>query len=345
MADGGKPESDPEPRPAGGPEPELFRAFPEPLARYDEDGTVRAVNPAFESAFGASVAGEPLAEHLPETDGDGEGDDRRAAFLDRLAAGDPATLEGSLGTANDRRLVRCRTVPVDEGGYAVFELGRREDAGGGWREGPGEPERDGRGEAFASVLSHDLRNPLEVAQLRLEVAQETGEAVHFEKAMAALERIERLTDDVLSLTARGGEPEESEVELEEAVAAAWESIDATAATLQFEPGALPTVRADPAQLRSLLENLFDNAVVHGGDSTTVRVGPLDDGFYVADDGPGVPPEEREAVFEARYSTEEGGTGLGLAIARRVVDAHGWSVMLGTSAEGGARFEITGVSLD
>jgi signal transduction histidine kinase len=132
------------------------------------------------------------------------------------------------------------------------------------------------------------------------------------------------------------------VDLAEAVAAAWDSVDTGTATLEPGSEALSTVRADPGQLRSLLENLFDNAVAHAGSDATVRVGSLEGGFYVADDGPGVPPEEREAVFEPRYSTAEDGTGLGLAIVRRVADAHGWSVTLGASVQGGARFEVTGV---
>jgi hypothetical protein len=58
---------------------------------------------------------------------------------------------------------------------------------------------------------------------------------------------------------------------------------------------------------------------------TVTVGTLGDGFYVADDGPGIPEDERERVFEAGYSTTESGSGFGLAIVERVADAHGWSV--------------------
>jgi signal transduction histidine kinase len=74
----------------------------------------------------------------------------------------------------------------------------------------------------------------------------------------------------------------------------------------------------------------------------VWVGELADGFYVADDGHGIPEDEREAVFETGYSTADDGTGFGLHIVQRVARDHGWSVAVTDSAEGGARFEVTGV---
>ena len=76
------------------------------------------------------------------------------------------------------------------------------------------------------------------------------------------------------------------------------------------------------------------------ESTTVVVHPLEGGFYVADDGPGIPPAKRDVVFTPGYSTQSGGTGLGLAIVDRIVEAHGWDLTLTAADNGGARFEIT-----
>jgi signal transduction histidine kinase len=75
---------------------------------------------------------------------------------------------------------------------------------------------------------------------------------------------------------------------------------------------------------------------------TVTVGDLADdaGFFVADDGPGIPPDERETVFEAGHSTAPDGTGFGLAIVDGIADAHGWTVRVTDSATGGARFEFS-----
>jgi signal transduction histidine kinase len=78
---------------------------------------------------------------------------------------------------------------------------------------------------------------------------------------------------------------------------------------------------------------------------TVTIGELDDGVYVADDGPGIPPEEREDVFEAGYSTSGSGTGFGLSIVEQVAEAHDWTVRVTESASGGARFEIVGMSVE
>jgi len=73
---------------------------------------------------------------------------------------------------------------------------------------------------------------------------------------------------------------------------------------------------------------------------TVTVGAMDDGFYVADDGPGIPESERDRIFETGYSTNEDGTGFGLDIVREIVEAHGWAVTVTESETGGARFELT-----
>ena len=85
-----------------------------------------------------------------------------------------------------------------------------------------------------------------------------------------------------------------------------------------------------------------DAVSHGDDGVSVTVGRLGDGFYVADDGPGIPESERDRVFRVGYSTSERGTGFGLNIVKQVAEAHGWDIEVTESAEGGARFEVTGV---
>jgi signal transduction histidine kinase len=103
-----------------------------------------------------------------------------------------------------------------------------------------------------------------------------------------------------------------------------------------------TIRADGSSLQQLFENLYRNAVEYGGDDVIVRVGEMNDGFFVADTGPGIPESERENIFEAGYSTTDNGTGFGLRIVNEIADAHGWEVAITESEEGGARFEITGV---
>lgn len=197
-------------------------------------------------------------------------------------------------------------------------------------------------ERFAALVSHDLRNPLNVLEGRLELVEETGDPVHFEHCHWAVERMNTLIGDLLTLARAGAVIDETEsVDMESLVKRCWGNVTTADATLRVETG--QTVRADETRLQQLLENLIRNAVEHGGDTVTVTVGDLPDGFYVADDGPGIPPEERERVFESGYTTTSDGTGFGLTIVREIAEAHDWTVRLTDGPEGGARFEFTGVS--
>jgi signal transduction histidine kinase len=120
----------------------------------------------------------------------------------------------------------------------------------------------------------------------------------------------------------------------------WQNVETADATLVAEVDR--TVRADRSRLKEVFENLYRNGVTHGGSDVTVTIGELEDGFYVADDGPGIPADEREAVFESGYSTSTEGIGVGLSIVAEIVEAHGWRISATRSTSGGARFEITGV---
>ncbi len=196
---------------------------------------------------------------------------------------------------------------------------------------------------FASVVSHDLRNPLTVARGYLEVARESPAPGHFDEIEASLDRMAAIIDDVLTLARQGetvGDTEPVDVEL--VAREAWHNVDTPEAALAVAAGT--TVEADDDRLQQLFENLFRNAVEHAGPDVRVTVGGLDGdpGFYVADDGPGVPAEEREAVFDSGFTTREDGTGFGLAIVSRVAEAHGWSVDVTEAEGGGARFELRGV---
>ncbi|QLD89958.1 PAS domain S-box protein [Natronomonas salina] len=212
------------------------------------------------------------------------------------------------------------------------------------REYEAELERQNeRLDRFASTVSHDLRNPLSVAKGRVQLARETGDLEHLDHVAEAHDRMESLVEGLLSLARDEGRGDESEpVSLAETAASAWESIDDAAASLST--AADVTVVADPSRLRQLFENLFRNSVEHGavdGEPVSVTVGPLDDreGFYVADDGRGIPPADRDRVFDHGYTTVESGTGFGLGIVRTVAEDHGWTVSLAESDGGGARFEV------
>ncbi|MFC7075164.1 sensor histidine kinase [Haloarcula halophila] len=189
---------------------------------------------------------------------------------------------------------------------------------------------------FASTVSHDLRNPLYVAQGHLELAETENE--HLTAVERAHTRMEVLIEDLLTLARQGDVIEETDaVDLATLAETTWQNVATAEAVLAIETE--QTIRADSSRVEELLENLFRNAVEHGGERVTVTVGELDDGFYVADDGPGIPVEEHGDVFDAGYSTATDGTGFGLSIVHEIVEAHGWGISVTDSESGGAQFEI------
>ncbi|UPV77090.1 PAS domain S-box protein (plasmid) [Halorussus limi] len=201
-------------------------------------------------------------------------------------------------------------------------------------------ERD-RLEEFASILSHDLRNPLNVAQGRLELIQMTGEIDHVEAIDRALDRMERLIEDMLTLAREGDAVGETQpVALRTLANQAWNNVATESASLEVESSV--QIDADHSRLIQVFENLYRNAIEHGSDGVTIRVGSLDDGFYIEDTGPGIPEDERDDIFESGYTTNQDGTGFGLAIVKRIVEAHGWKIDVTAGRDGGARFEISDV---
>lgn len=218
-------------------------------------------------------------------------------------------------------------------------------------------------DAFASLVAHDLRNPLNVATGNIELAEDeltpaapadetesdhtrgadgesTEPAEALETAVDALDRMEDIIEDVLALARQGQPIDETEaVSLSDLAGASWEMVDSREASIEVT-GDL-AFQADRDRLRQLLENLFRNTIDHAGTDVGVSVGPLDSekGFFVADDGPGIPEEKRDEVLESGVTTSDSGTGFGLAIVSEIADAHGWSIEVTESEEGGARFEF------
>lgn len=208
---------------------------------------------------------------------------------------------------------------------------------------------------FASIVSHDLRNPLSVARAGVKVAKtEAGDGDSLERVDRAHDRMDVLIDDLLSLAHSGQDIEAADMEPVSVAAIAsraWQSVETGKASLDID--ADDRLVADSSRLQQLCENLFRNSIAHGspgdqadGDNDrtpiTVRVGTCPDGFCVEDDGVGIPPADRETVFEPGYTTHDDGTGLGLRIVATIADAHGWDVSLTAAETGGARFEFTGV---
>jgi signal transduction histidine kinase len=193
---------------------------------------------------------------------------------------------------------------------------------------------------FASVVSHDVATPLGVIENRARLIEVTGDPEHASDIYEATERVQSLVDELRELASEGVRVgDTTTVDVETVAREAWAAVETGEATLTVESSR--TLEADRGRLAELFENLFDNAVEHASDTTpvAVTVGTDDAGVFVADDGPGIPAENRERVFEQGHTTTEDGSGLGLAIVRRIAEGHGWTVTVTESESGGARFEI------
>ncbi|WP_435181007.1 MEDS domain-containing protein [Halorussus sp. AFM4] len=198
-------------------------------------------------------------------------------------------------------------------------------------------------ESFATLVAHELRNPVAIGQIYSQQLPEAADADSVEHVADAFDRIEDMVDILLVVTrGRDAVTDETSVRLDDAVHAAWAKSETDAATLDVAVSG--TIRTDETYLEHLFRNLFENAVEHG-DADTVTVGDLPTGFYVADDGSGIPVEARERVFDVGYTTaaDHGGTGVGLAFVSALADVYGWEYSVTESEAGGARFEFENVT--
>jgi signal transduction histidine kinase len=200
-----------------------------------------------------------------------------------------------------------------------------------------------RQRTFVADAAHELRSPLANLTVQLEVTQQHGGALPVEDLLADVERLTRLTDDLL-LLARADAPR--------AVAFVAVDLSASAADVvaRYSTARVPVLCAcdgplwvdgDPSALDRVIVNLVDNAVRHAASSVTVSVssGPGSVVLIVIDDGPGIPAADRDRVFERftrlddARTRDAGGSGLGLAIVRNLVQQQGGTVALAPAATG------------
>lgn len=198
---------------------------------------------------------------------------------------------------------------------------------------------------FASMLSHDIRNPLGVAEMYLDFARESGDQADIAAVNEAHERMEKMVQDLLTVARSDAVITETEwIPLVELIRTAWNTAETTGVTLELTVPDDVEIEVDPEAVQHVFENLFRNTADHNEPPLTVVVGtlgPTDEptGLFVEDNGSGIPNDERENVFDHGYTTAESGTGFGLSIVAEFVDAHGWEINATSGRDGGARFEI------
>jgi PAS domain S-box-containing protein len=191
------------------------------------------------------------------------------------------------------------------------------------------------------ALSHDIKNPLQVASNSVNLYRETAEDQYLKKIEDALDRIDVLVKQILTMTEQETNPRNPEqVSLRNVATQAWSMTDTESAKLAIDGS--KEFEADKNRLQRVFENLFDNAVEHSDGDVTISVGPFDQGIYIEDDGPGIPAEKQSNIFESGYTTKSANTGYGLDIVEQIVDNHGWDIELQQEARNGARFEITNI---
>lgn len=208
-------------------------------------------------------------------------------------------------------------------------------------------------EAFVDVITHDIPNHLTVAETRVDLARADEDYSHLDQVSAAHDRIESVISDMYTLVDHGKQIDSTTwVRLADTVEGCWRNCREEESSGALELGRVGYMRADESRLKQLLENLFWNALEHAGPDPTIRVGLLDEGFFVEDDGPGIPRSQREQVLTPGFTeADEGHSGFGLAIVHEISRAHGWRLTIteseldGTDEDNpGARFEFTNVTV-
>ncbi|MBS0332893.1 MAG: HAMP domain-containing protein [Proteobacteria bacterium] len=192
--------------------------------------------------------------------------------------------------------------------------------------------------AMVGAIAHDLRTPLTRLRFRIEGLPDDQKA----KINADIDQMEDMISAALTFVRDASRPgERTPLELSSLLESLCDEMAETGASTEVESGEKVVLQGDPMALRRLFSNLLENAVKYGGRART-RVFRADQNAVVEieDDGPGIPPAEREKVFEPFYrrepsrSRQTGGIGLGLAVVRSIARGHGGDVDLVNRAGGG-----------
>jgi signal transduction histidine kinase len=211
---------------------------------------------------------------------------------------------------------------------------------------------------LASGLAHEIRNPLNAMNMNVQMLEEELQGVPgleegdfgdlLDSTKSEIKRLERLVNNFLAY-ARPAKPRFEAVDLNVVVREVLRFLEldfrqsGVESKTDLEP-LLPDVEIDETQFKQALMNLLVNArqvLTDGGEvSVSTRAGMRGDVVLeIEDNGPGIPDEIRERIFEVFYSSRGGGTGLGLPIARQIIEKHGGTIELHSEEGRGTRFTI------
>jgi two-component system phosphate regulon sensor histidine kinase PhoR len=329
----------------------LFNSMAEGLLLLDEDGRIELANRAFLSLFGV------------------DGDIHSRTILEALRLHELADLVDFLGTQKqvlgyELRLLRPYERWLQVNGAAVFTSnGERHGTILVFHDLTRIKRLERTRQEFVANVSHELRTPLSLikgyAETLLDGAKDNPEVASkfLQIINRNAERLKLLIEDLLTIS----ELESGRIKLDLQPVALKAVIDKVIADLKSRAEGKQVelveqvpdlqVMGDSVRLEQVLSNLVDNAIKYGRDNGTVTVSArtLDASeveVSVQDDGPGIPPESIERVFERFYrvdkarSREQGGTGLGLSIVKHIVQSHGGRVWATSQPGQGATFFFT-----
>ncbi|WP_432508341.1 histidine kinase N-terminal 7TM domain-containing protein [Halorubrum ezzemoulense] len=312
-----------------------LEAVPDPIVVVDRSGRIADANPAARAWLGEGVAvGVPIADALADAP------EVRAAYRRGEAPDEPLRVE----VASEPRFVSLSAVSLptlgsrSQGTVLLFR-----DVTDSERNRRDLEVANDRLQTLTHALAHDIKNPLTVADGFTDLAT-AGDEAAAERVESAHDRIFEIVDETPAAVDHPDPDAGAEsFSFAAAAEAAWRTAETAGATLTVAGD--ESYAADRTAVRSVLENLFRNAAVHAGSDATVAAVALDGGFAVIDDGPGVPPAERDRVFDRGYTTADEGTGIGLASVAALAESHGWTVGVGAgrgAAEGEACLSDTTV---
>ncbi|MGM0397854.1 MAG: ATP-binding protein [Halobacteriota archaeon] len=321
---------------------QLFQAAPDPVLVVEDDGTIVDANEAFlawverdrpdvvgenvlEIGFEPGDVLERILLRVESTDGPGE---KTVTHVDSSGRAQISELDAEI---------------LSYLGESTERIGIFRDVTERVTSRKGLEEQIERLDEFSGIVSHDLRNPLNIAMGNLEIVREECDTPELETIETSLERMDTLIGELLDFARAGNMVTEPDVvslaDMRAAASAMFD--DADDVTVVGETDA--TIYGDEEQVRRIFDNAFRNAREHAGPDVTIWVGETEDGFFIEDDGPGVPRSDRQSVLESGFTTTDGSSGLGLSIVSTIATAHDWTVRIESGRRGGAKLVFDGVT--